>query len=221
MARILITGCDRGIGLELARQLGERGDEVIATCLGAGPELELPGIRVEPDVDVADDQSIAALDARLDDLRLDVVINNAGIQRKHGLAKLDFASMRKQFEVNALGPLRVVSTLRHRLGEGSKIAIVSSRMGLPVAAKSSGGNYGYRMSKAALNIAGVTLARDLKRHGIAVALLHPGWVQTAMTRGKGSLTPEQSAGGLIERIDALSLEESGGFWNQDGERLSW
>ena len=221
MARYLITGCDRGIGLALAHHLSARGDEVIATCLGAGPEGDAGALRVEPHVDVADDRSVAALDDRLGDLRLDVVISNAGVQRKLSLKKLDFASMSRQFEVNALGPLRVVAALRHRLGEGGKIALISSRMGLPGPTRSSGGNYGYRMSKAALNVAGVALARDLKRDGIAVALLHPGWVQTSMTRGKGSLTPQQSARGLVERIDALTLQETGGFWNVDGERLPW
>ncbi|MCA9659675.1 MAG: SDR family NAD(P)-dependent oxidoreductase, partial [Myxococcales bacterium] len=151
----------------------------------------------------------------------DRLVNNAGILRGEPLDAPDFDSIRQQLEVNALGPLRVVAALRHRLGEGGKIALISSRMGLPGPTRSSGGNYGYRMSKAALNVAGVALARDLKRDGIAVALLHPGWVQTSMTRGKGSLTPQKSARGLVERIDALTLQETGGFWNVDGERLPW
>ena len=166
MARYLITGCDRGIGLALAHHLSARGDEVIATCLGAGPEGDAGALRVEPHVDVADDRSVAALDDRLGDLRLDVVISNAGVQRKLSLKKLDFASMSRQFEVNALGPLRVVAALRHRLGEGGKIALISSRMGLPGPTRSSGGNYGYRMSKAALNVAGVDHQAPVMRKAV-------------------------------------------------------
>ncbi|PRQ05854.1 hypothetical protein ENSA5_01740 [Enhygromyxa salina] len=220
MATILITGASRGIGLELARQLSARTDEVIATCRRSNSALDELGVRVEAGIDVTDGESLAELDRRLGDLSIDVLINNAGILQPSTLDALDFDAIRRQFEVNAMGPLRVVSSLRARLGSGSKIAIVTSRMG-SLADNSSGGSYGYRMSKAAVNMAGVSLAHDLRPEGVAVALLHPGWVQTEMTGGTGHITAQESARGLIARIDALTLETSGGFWHQDGSRLPW
>jgi NAD(P)-dependent dehydrogenase (short-subunit alcohol dehydrogenase family) len=220
MSKVLIIGANRGIGLELARQLSDRGDEVVAVCRTPSAELEALDLRVEAEVDVSEPASLEALDARLGDLELDLLINNAGILVRMGLDSLDFDAILRQFQVNAMGPLRVVSTLRHRLHHGSKIAIVTSRMG-SLADNSSGGSYGYRMSKAAVNMAGVSLAHDLRPAGVAVALLHPGWVKTDMTHGQGYITAEESARGLIARIDELSLDESGGFWHQNGERLPW
>jgi NAD(P)-dependent dehydrogenase (short-subunit alcohol dehydrogenase family) len=169
---------------------------------------------------VSDPESLASLDAALGDTKIDVLINNAGILIPTSLDRLDFDAVLRQFEVNALGPLRVVTALRQRLGQGSKIAIVTSRMG-SIADNGSGGSYGYRMSKAAVNMAGVTLARDLARAGIAVALLHPGWVKTDMTHGSGNITAQESAAGVIARIDELTLERSGGFWHENGEQLPW
>ncbi len=220
MATVLITGANRGIGLELARLSAARGDRVIAAC--REPSVELTGLDVEVrrDVDVTDATSLAKLDAELGDTRIDTLINNAGILVGTSLDELDFDIVRRQFEVNAIGPLRVVTALRKRLGKGSKIAIVTSRMG-SLADNTSGGSYGYRMSKAAVNMAGVSLAQDLRGEGIAVALLHPGWVKTRMTGNTGNITAEESASGLLARIDELTLETSGGFWHENGERLPW
>lgn len=220
MANILITGANRGIGLELARLLYERDDHVVAVCRHSSPELDTLGVQVEAGVDVSDGASVTGLDARLGELAIDVLINNAGVLTRNSLEALDFDSIRAQFEVNAMGPLRVVSTLQHRLREGSKIAIVTSRMG-SLADNSSGGSYGYRMSKAAANMAGVSLAQDLRPAGVAVALLHPGWVQTGMTGGRGDTMAKDAARGLIARIDELTLATSGGFWHQNGTQLPW
>lgn len=220
MATVLITGANRGIGLELARLAAKRGDRVIAVCRQPSAELAALGVEVHSGVDVTDGESLARLDESLGDTRLDVLINNAGILVPTGLDRLDFDAVRRQFEVNAIGPLRVAATLRHRLDRGSKIAIVTSRMG-SIADNGSGGSYGYRMSKAAVNMAGVTLARDLARAGVAVALLHPGWVKTDMTQQSGNITAQESAGGLLARIDDLTLERSGGFWHENGEQLPW
>ncbi|KIG15595.1 Short-chain dehydrogenase/reductase (SDR) superfamily protein [Enhygromyxa salina] len=220
MANILITGANRGIGLELARLLNERDDHVVAACRSSSPELDALGVQVETGVEVSDSASLERLNERLGDLALDLLINNAGILARTSLDALDFQSIERQFQVNAIGPLRVVTALKHRLGAGAKIAIVSSRMG-SLADNSSGGSYGYRMSKAAANMAGVSLAHDLRPAGIAVALLHPGWVQTEMTGGRGDTQAKDAARGLLARIDELSLETSGGFWHQNGERLPW
>lgn len=220
MATILITGANRGIGLALARLSVERGDRVHAACRHSSTELETLGVEVHTGVDVTDAQSLARLAAALGDTRLDVLINNAGILIPTNLDRLDFDAVLRQFEINAIGPLRVVTGLRSHLDRGSKIAIVTSRMG-SLGDNGSGGSYGYRMSKAAVNMAGVTLARDLARAGIAVALLHPGYVKTEMTRGSGNITAAESAAGLLARIDELTLEQSGGFWHAGGERLPW
>ena len=122
--------------------------------------------------------------------------------------------------MNALGALRTVHALLPRLHEGSKIALITSRMG-SIADNGSGAYYGYRMSKAALNAAGKSLALDLKARGVAVALLHPGMVRTEMTGGHGNLGPEEAAAQLVQRIEALSLENTGTFWHANGEVLPW
>jgi len=220
MSTYVISGANRGIGLELCRQLSARGDDVIALCRSASSELSAVGVRVEEGVDVSEDGSVASAAQRLRTVDIDVLINNAGILSDEPLDALDFDRIRRQLEVNALGPLRLTAALRARLGKGSKVGIVTSRMG-SLADNTSGGRYGYRMSKAAVNAAGVSLARDLEPSGIAVALLHPGFVQTEMTGGRGHVTPAQAAGGLIARMDALDLASSGGFWHANGERLPW
>jgi NAD(P)-dependent dehydrogenase (short-subunit alcohol dehydrogenase family) len=125
-----------------------------------------------------------------------------------------------QFRTNSLGPILVTEALMPNLQKGSKVGIVTSRMG-SVTDNTSGGYYGYRMSKAAVNIAGVSLARDLADRGIAVALLHPGYVRTDMTGQEGFIDPDEAARGLIQRLDELSMTSSGGFWHTNGEALPW
>lgn len=220
MSTALVTGANRGIGLELCRQLAERGNRVIAVCRKAGPELERLGVQVEQGVDVADASSIEALARRLQGTSLDLLINNAGVLDHVGLDHLDFAAIQRQFEVNALGPLRVTSALLPLLSKGSKIAIVSSRMG-SIGDNTSGSSYGYRMSKAAVNAAGRSLARDLALRGIAVVILHPGFVRTRMTGQNGMVDPPEAARGLLARIDELTLETTGRFLHANGEELPW
>lgn len=219
MARILITGANRGIGLELTEQLLARGDEVIALCRRPSNELVALSTKVFDGVDVTDPTALRAVSDALGDTTLDVLINNAGIFSNESFDDLDFAQIRSNFEVNALGALRVTSIFRKHLKRGSKVILITSRMG-SIEDNGSGSYYGYRMSKAALNMAGVNLAHDLRPAGIAVAILHPGLVATAMTGHQGIPT-EQSARGLIARIDDLRLEDSGGFWHADGQRLPW
>jgi len=217
---ILVTGANRGIGLELVRQLKARGDEVIAACRRSSAELDALGVRVEPEVDVTSDDAVAALDARLGDQRLDGVILNAGVLRGGDLDDLDFDVIREQIEVNTFGPLRVAAALRHRLGQGGRVAIITSRMG-SIADNTSGGRYGYRISKAAVNMAGKSLAVDLAPAGVAVGLIHPGFVRTDMTGGQGMVDPPESAAGILARYDALNAETTGSFFHANGERLPW
>lgn len=194
---------------------------MIAVCRTASTELDQLGVRVEAGIDITSDASVADLRHRLAETPIDVLINNAGILKRITLDQLDFDSIRTQFEVNALGALRVTHALLPLLKPGSKIALMTSRMG-SIGDNTSGGSYGYRMSKVALSMAGKSFAHDLKPRGIAVAILHPGLVQTQMTNfTAGGITPEESVKGLLARIEALSLDNTGSFWHANGEVLPW
>ena len=219
MGHWLITGANRGIGLELCRQLQGRGETVIAVCRQASPELEALGVRIESGVELSDESAITALVGRLGDLRLDGAILNAGILEADDLPSLQAGSVLRQFEVNALAPLLLARALLPHLGEGSKLALITSRMG-SIDDNGSGGYYGYRMSKVALNMAGRSLAIDLRPRGIAVAILHPGMVATRMV-GFSGIPPQEAARGLVARIDALSAATSGDFLHANGEPLPW
>ncbi|MBM5816391.1 MAG: SDR family oxidoreductase [Cyanobacteria bacterium K_Offshore_surface_m2_239] len=221
MATCLVTGSNRGIGLEYCRQLKARGDQVIAACRASSPGLEALGVQVETGVEMTSETALAELVSRLQGTRLEVLILNAGLLEASRLETLDPDSLRRQFEVNALGPLRLVRALLDHLGAGAKVALMTSRMG-SIDDNTSGGSYGYRMSKVALNMAGKSLAIDLQPRGIAVALLHPGLVRTRMVGfTPQAIPPEEAVRGLLARIDALTLETSGTFWHANGEVLPW
>jgi len=221
LAIYLITGSNRGIGLEFCRQLKERGDEVIATCRSSSKELEDLDLQVASGIDITSMNSILNLKNKLNSLKVDVMIHNAGIAENNQLTNLSAASLKRQFEVNALGPLLFVQSMLENLRHGSKVGLITSRMG-SIEDNTSGGSYGYRMSKAALCMAGKSLSIDLKPSGISVALLHPGLVSTRMTGfTKNGISTEQSVIGLLQRIDSLSLKTSGNFWHANGEILPW
>jgi NAD(P)-dependent dehydrogenase (short-subunit alcohol dehydrogenase family) len=216
----LVTGANRGIGLALCRRLKEGGRQVIAVSRRSSPELDALGVRVEAGVDLTSDGDVAALARRLEGVALAELWCNAGILIADDLDSVRLDDVRAQLEVNAIAPLRVVKALRRGLGRGSKIALTTSRMG-SIGDNGSGGYYGYRMSKAALNAAGMSLARDLRQAGIAVAILHPGFVRTEMTEHTGNVEPAEAAGQLVARVDALTLETSGSFWHANGQTLPW
>lgn len=221
MSTVLVTGANRGIGLETCRQLQARGDQVVAVCRTASAELEALGVRVEAGVDLVQESGLTALLERLQGLPLDLLILNAGILESMSLETLNADSIRRQFEVNALAPLRLVQALLGQLHSGSKLVMITSRMG-SIEDNTSGGSYGYRMSKVALNMAGRSLALDLQPRGIAVAILHPGLVRTRMVNfNPEGISPEQAVQGLLQRIDGLSLQTSGTFWHANGEVLPW
>src|SRR6185369_3817801 len=192
MAAILVTGAARGIGLALTAQLAARGDRVIALCRTASPELTgIESVRVIADMDVTDAAAIERLAAQLDKQALDVLVHNAGILTQESLQDMNIERIRDQFEINAIAPLRLTAALLPNLRTGSKVVLITSRMG-SIDDNSSGGMYGYRMSKAALNMAGKNLSHDLKPMGIAVGIFHPGMVATAMT-GQRGITTEEAA----------------------------
>jgi NAD(P)-dependent dehydrogenase (short-subunit alcohol dehydrogenase family) len=220
MATWLVTGANRGIGLELCRRLAARGDEVIATCRSSSPELDALGARVVRGIDVASDGVGDRLVAALGDARVDVLVNNAGILRRDSVERLDPDGLREHFEVNALGALRVTAAVLPRLRAGARIAFVSSKAG-SIGDRPSGGMYGYRMSKAALNMAAANLAHELAPRGIHVVVLHPGAVRTEMTRGGGNVDAPEAAAGLIARIDELDAASSGRFVHANGDEVPW
>lgn len=222
-ATVLITGANRGVGLALARHYHAAGWAVIGVCRSGGEEAaELRDVAetLIEGIDVTRAEDVDRLKGELAGLRLDLLINNAGMLRDESLGEIDFDSIRSQMEINAYAPLRVSEALLDNLGEGARIANITSRMG-SIADNDSGGRYGYRASKAALNAFGKSLAMDLKPRGIAVAQIHPGYVKTRMVNFGGMISAEEAAAGIAKRIEELTLENSGGFWHSNGEVLPW
>jgi NAD(P)-dependent dehydrogenase (short-subunit alcohol dehydrogenase family) len=219
VALVVITGANRGIGLALARVYRDRGDTVVGAVRKSSPALDALKVDVRSGVELGDQASVRRFAAGFADASVDILVNNAGIHRSDGLGRIDYDRLREQFEVNALGPIRLTEAMVPKLKRGAKVAIVTSRSG-SIGDNGSGGNYGYRMSKAAVNMAGVNLALDLKPKGIAVAILHPGMVNTDMGSSQG-IAPELSAARLAERIDEFSIEATGKFRHAEGYELPW
>lgn len=217
---IVIIGANRGIGLEMARIWSQRGDTVYATCRNSSKELESLGVNVIADIDASTEAGLQKLRSALGDTRIDMLYHNAGIMRNENLDNMNYDTIREQFEVNTLAPLRTTVALLDHLHSGAKVGLMTSRMG-SIEDNDSGGRYGYRISKAGLNAAGKSLAEDLKGHGIAVAILHPGFVQTDMTGHNGHLKPAEAAERLVQRMDEVNLDNTGTFWHSDGSVLPW
>ncbi|MDH5751442.1 MAG: SDR family oxidoreductase [Deltaproteobacteria bacterium] len=217
---VVITGANRGIGLSLCKYYQGRGDSVYGVCRQVSPELRAVAEVIVDGVDISREEDCARLQERLSGVGIDLLINNAGILNNERLGQLDFDSITRQLQVNAVGALRVTESLLANLTGNAKVAIITSRMG-SIADNSSGSYYGYRMSKAALNAAGKSLAMDLSPRGIAVAILHPGLVGTEMIGGAGDITPDEAAGRLAARIDGLSMANTGTFWHANGDELPW
>lgn len=230
MPTVFITGANRGLGLEFARQYAADGWEVLAACrdperAGALRGAAGPGGRIEvPKLDVADDDQTRRLAGLLGGRPIDLVINNAGVGGgdRQRLSGIDFDAWLRTLAVNALGPLRVTQALlpNVRAGRGRRIVAITSGMG-SIANNTSGGSYAYRTSKAALNAAFKSLAIDLRDDGIAVAVLSPGWVRTDMGGPGARLSPAESVADLRRVIESLDLAGSGGFYNHDGSPLPW
>ncbi len=220
MGIVVVTGASRGIGLELGRQYASMGKTVVATCRTLTDELAALQVETVEGIDIASAEAAAKLRERINGRKIDILVNNAGIFDNTLLGQIDYEDVLREFCTNALGPLRLTETLLPDMPSGAKIAMITSRMG-SMADNGSGAYYAYRMSKAALNAAGVSLARDLKDRGIAVVMLHPGFVSTRMVGFHGDISPETAAERLIQRIDELTLAHSGRFLHSDGSELPW
>ncbi|MDC3171294.1 SDR family oxidoreductase [Prochlorococcus sp. AH-716-E13] len=221
MSTYLITGSNRGIGLELCKQIFARGDEVIATCRKASTDLKNLGVRIEEDIDISSEDSINNLRQALSGVELDCLIHNAGIYEFNSIDNFDHESIIRQFVVNALSPLSITKSLKGLLKKNSKIGFITSRMG-SIGDNTSGSSYGYRMSKVALSMAAKSLSRDLLKEDIYVAILHPGLVSTRMTGfTKNGISTVESVNGLLKRIDSLNKNNTGTFWHTNGEILPW
>ena len=217
---VVITGANRGIGLSIARLYRKRGDRVIALCRRASGELRDIGAEVTEDVDVTSAEALRKAADNVDSV--DVLVANAGVLSRQNLEDVaaDRDRIEQQFTVNALGPLLTVHAFLDKLATGARVALITSRMG-SIADNTSGGSYGYRMSKAALNAAGRSLALDLASRGIMVGLLHPGYVRTDMTGRTGDVEPSEAAALLVSRIDELNPQTSGTFRHANGSELPW
>ena len=221
MSTYLITGSNRGIGLELCKQISKRGDEVIATCRRASKELINLGIQIEENIDISSDLSIANLSEKLSGINLDCLIHNAGIYEFNSFENFDKKSILRQFEVNALSPIFMTQSLKHLLSKSSKIAFITSRMG-SIEDNTSGSSYGYRMSKVALSMAAKSLSIDLSKEEIYVAILHPGLVSTRMTGfTPNGISTKESVRGILKIIESLNKKNTGTFWHINGEVLPW
>ena len=217
---VVITGANRGIGLEFTKQYLAHGYEVTAVVRKPSAELEELSANVIEGIDVSLGDDVARLASALSGTAIDVLINNAGIFENESLANMDFEAINAQLQINAVAPVRVTHALQTNLSNGSKVAMITSRMG-SIADNGSGAYIGYRMSKAALNAAGVSLSHELKPKGVAVALLHPGFVQTQMVNFAGDISPQVAAELLIQRIEGLNLDNTGSFWHSNGDILPW
>ncbi len=222
---IVITGANRGIGFAMTKICKERGDIVYALCRKSSPQLNELDVQVIENIDIATEAGISQAKLALANVDIDILINNAGILRDESLSEFNQTTIKEQFSVNALAPLSLTQALLSHLHTGSKVAFITSRMG-SITDNTSGGRYGYRMSKAALNIGAMSLAKDLAADQIAIGIYHPGYVQTDMVNTAGSISngdisAEEAAQKLISLVDDLTMQETGVFKHSNGEVLPW
>lgn len=220
MGNVVITGANRGIGVELVKLYLQRGDAVYAICRGSSPELDESGAVIIDGVELSDLEQLSEQIVPLKSVKIDILINNAGVLHDEQLGSVNVDTIERQFRINSIAPLLLTDMLSDNLNSGAKVGLITSRMG-SMADNSSGGRYGYRMSKAALNAAGVSLAQDLKPRGISVAILHPGYVQTGMVGSRGEVSATDAAQRLQTRMDELNLDNTGIFWHANGNELPW
>ncbi len=229
MPTVLVTGANRGLGLEFCKQYAGKGWKVIACCRYPEHAIELNSIagqyslQIEA-LDVANFDQIDTLSKKLSNCVIDVLINNAGIygDRGNDFGHLSYTEWLNSLTINTLAPVKIVEAFLPQIKQGHKklIVSISSLMG-SIADNGSGGSILYRSSKAALNASMKSLSIDLKRHAIGVLILHPGWVQTDMGGVNALIDTKTSVGGMCAVIDGFNLNLTGCFINYDGKALPW
>jgi NAD(P)-dependent dehydrogenase (short-subunit alcohol dehydrogenase family) len=230
MNSVLITGANRGIGLALTKIYAQRGDTVVACCREPNKADHLQVLAKSHSVTIMplavdEERSVAELAKQMSTITIDTLINNAGVsggpRDRQTATSVDFTAWAQAFSVNTMGPVRVMQALLPQLkrSKNAKVMNITSQLGAisldaPIA-------YGYCATKAALNKFMRMAANDLKQQGIAIGLIHPGWVQTDMGGAGASITPAASAAGIVKVIDQLSVENAGRFWKWDGTEHGW
>jgi len=230
MATVLITGTNRGIGLEFAKQFIARGDTLLATCRDIASATELDRLKVNNEklqifeLDVSSQESMESLPEKLEGQAIDIFINNAGVYgpRDSEFGNVSTGEWAKVFQINAKAPMILTQLLIENLHDGfeKKLIYISSKMG-SIDDNKGGGSYVYRSSKAALNAVAKCIAVDLGNSGYSVAVLHPGWVQTGMGGPNALIDTGTSVSNMINVIDNLNTQNSGSFFNYDGVIIPW
>jgi NAD(P)-dependent dehydrogenase (short-subunit alcohol dehydrogenase family) len=221
---VLITGANRGLGLEFARQLHAAGADVIGTARSPeeADDLKALGVRVEQ-LDVADPASVAGLAERLDGVKLDALLNNAGIfPSRDRFEDHDMQDVERTFAVNTVGPFRVTQALLPHLRRGDRKLVMNMSSGLgSIANAGRGGSAGYRASKAALNMLTKVQAAELAEERFVFIAMSPGWVRTDMGGPQANLSPEESVRGMLATLAPLTAKDSGRYLGYDGSELPW
>jgi NAD(P)-dependent dehydrogenase (short-subunit alcohol dehydrogenase family) len=229
MPSILITGANRGLGLEFAKQYAEEGYRVFATARAPQEARELAALaKAHPALSVhalvtSEPDSVAALARELAEQPLDILLNNAGVMgpKQQRLGRIDYAGMLDTFKVNSIGPLLVAEAFLENVAKSQRKLLAAVTSGMGSIADTGGGSYAYRASKAALNMSYRNLALDLKDRGIIAVVINPGWVQTDMGGAGAPLTPSASIAAMRKVFDALSLADTGKFLDYKGGTWPW
>ncbi len=221
MAVVVITGANRGVGLGLTKTYSARGDHVIACVRQTSKELEATGAEVHTGVDLRDRAAIIDFSSSIPADTIDLIVNNAAIFVDRGpVEDTDIEVIEEELRVNVLGPLLLTRDLLNALRDGGKIAFVSSAIG-SIEENELGLYYGYRMSKASINMIVKNLSNDLWSRKISTIAIHPGFVRTRLTDFAGEWSIEEAAEGMVKQIDRLTLDTSGTFWHQNGRQIAW
>jgi short-subunit dehydrogenase len=227
---VLISGANRGIGLEFVKQYASKQWRVIACCREPATATELHKLQAQHatisihQLDVTEQTQINALAQELKDIPIDLLINNAGSAGEHGvvLGNLHYDNMQTLFKINAFAPLKIAEAFINSIAQSrlKQIVLISSRMG-SIADNTSGHSYAYRATKTAANMLMKSLAVDVAAQGIKVLMLHPGWVKTRMGGNDALLTVEESVKGMINVICTIGMHKTGVFYSYNGEEIPW